>query len=366
MDGGQTRGRILLVDDDLSLGAYLARVLRTHGQFEVTHELDAAAALRGLEAEQWDLLITDIEMPGMTGLDLIGRARRLVPGLPVAVLTGHATVEHAVTALRRSAAEFLAKPVAAEDLITAATTLIEAGRRTRNASRDTVLAVGAHPGDIETGAGGALLAHRAAGDVVAMLTLSRGSRDGGEDRRAREARRAADLIGARLFLTELDEAQIPEGDPTVGLVENVIAEVAPTVVYVHSFHDTDSGHRNAHRAAMAASAGVGQVYCYQAASATIDFRPAHFVAIDRYVDVKISAVEMFGPRRGGLVPAQRGCLEPELIESTARYWSRFGGGSHAEAFEVVRHRAAQAQGAQVQGAQAQAAQAQAARPRAGR
>jgi LmbE family N-acetylglucosaminyl deacetylase/CheY-like chemotaxis protein len=339
MDGGQTRGRILLVDDDLSLGAYLARVLRTHGRFEVTHELDAAAALRGLETEQWDLLITDIEMPGMTGLELIGRARRLVPGLPVAVLTGHATVEYAVTALRHSAAEFLAKPVAAEDLITAATTLIEAGRRARAASTDTVLAVGAHPGDIETGAGGTLLAHRAAGDVVAMLILSPGSRDGGEDRRVRECQRAADVIGARLFLTELDEAPIPEGDPTIGRVEDVIAEVRPTVLYAHSFHDVHPDHRNAHRAVMAASAGIGQVYCYQAASATIDFRPAHFVAIDRHVGVKVSTIEIFGSQRGVLVPAQRGCLETELIESTARYWSRFGGGSHAEAFEVVRHRA---------------------------
>jgi CheY-like chemotaxis protein len=365
MDGGQTRGRILLVDDDLALGAYLARVLRTHGQFEVTHELDAAAALRSLENERCDLLITDIEMPGMTGLELIGRARRLAPELPVAVLTGHATVEHAVTALRRSAAEFLAKPVAAEDLITAATTLIEVGRRARAAAREAVLAVGAHPGDIEIGAGGTLLAHRAAGDVVAMLTLSRGPRDGGEDRRRRDCQRAADLIGARLFLEELDETRIPEGDPTIGLVADVIAELRPTIVYAHSFHDVHSDHRNAHRAAMAAAAGVGQVYCYQAASATVDFRPTHFVAIDRHIGVKVSAVEMFGPQRGCLEPPQRGCLETpqrggpetELIESTARYWSRFGGGSHAEAFEVLRHRAP---------GPARPLQTQAARPRAGR
>src|SRR5581483_7413161 len=92
----ETRGRILLIDDDLSLGAYLARVLRTHGQFEVTHELDAAAALRCLEAERWDLLITDIEMPGMTGLELVSQARRLAPDLPIAVVTGHATLERAV------------------------------------------------------------------------------------------------------------------------------------------------------------------------------------------------------------------------------------------------------------------------------
>jgi DNA-binding NtrC family response regulator len=134
MDGSaasRTRGRILLVDDDLALGAYLARVLRTHGRFEVTHELDADAALRCLETEPWDLLITDLEMPGIAGLDLITRARRMVPGLPVAVLTGYATLEHAVAALRRSATEFLAKPVSADEVIRAATALVEAGRKAR-------------------------------------------------------------------------------------------------------------------------------------------------------------------------------------------------------------------------------------------
>src|SRR2546426_10510013 len=102
----QVRGRILLIDDDLALGAYLARALRAQGPFDVTHDLNAAAALRCLETEQWDLLITGIEMPGMTGLELITQARRLVPDLPVAILTGHATLNYAVAALRRSVAEF--------------------------------------------------------------------------------------------------------------------------------------------------------------------------------------------------------------------------------------------------------------------
>ena len=108
MDGrepGHERGRILLIDDDPALGGYLSRVLRSRG-FEVTHELDSAGALHRIETEEWDLLITDIELPGMTGLELLDRVRCLVPGLPVAVLTGHPTVDYAVTALRNSAAEF--------------------------------------------------------------------------------------------------------------------------------------------------------------------------------------------------------------------------------------------------------------------
>ena len=68
-------GRILLIDDDPALGGYLTRVLSRAG-FEVTHELDSVAALQRIETQSWDLLITDIELPGMTGLELLGQIGR--------------------------------------------------------------------------------------------------------------------------------------------------------------------------------------------------------------------------------------------------------------------------------------------------
>ena len=111
-DTSAQQGRILLVDDDAALGGFLSRVLRTGG-FDVAHELDAHAALSRVKEEQWDLLITDIELPGMNGLELLERVREMVPDLPVAVLTGHPSVDYAVSALRGSAAEFLSKPVSA-------------------------------------------------------------------------------------------------------------------------------------------------------------------------------------------------------------------------------------------------------------
>jgi signal transduction histidine kinase len=176
-------GRILLIDDDPALGGYLTRVL-TRGGFEVTHELDSASALLRVEEQDWDLLITDIELPGMNGLELLERVRQLVPSLPVAVLTGNPTVDYAVSALRSAAAEFLQKPIGAGDLITKAAELIRAGREARARGREIVLAIGAHPDDVEIGAAGTLLAHRAAGDTVAILTLSRGARGGDQAQRA--------------------------------------------------------------------------------------------------------------------------------------------------------------------------------------
>jgi two-component system, NtrC family, response regulator HydG len=126
-DTSGQQGRILLVDDDSALGGYLCRALRTGG-FDVAHELDAHTALFRLRAERWDLLMTDIELPGMSGLELLDRVRELVPSLPVAVLTGHPSVDYAVSAQHGSATEFLSKPISSGDLLAKATELIDAGR----------------------------------------------------------------------------------------------------------------------------------------------------------------------------------------------------------------------------------------------
>jgi two-component system, NtrC family, response regulator HydG len=329
----QQGGRILLIDDDAALGGYLSRVLRLRGGFDVTHELDSVGALRCIETEQWDLLITDIELPGMTGLELLERVRQMAPDLPVAVLTGNPTIDYAVSALRSSAAEFLQKPIGPEVLVAKATELIEAGRVARAAGRETVLAIGSHPDDVEIGAAGALLAHKAAGHTVAILTLSQGAHGGDHVQRARESQEAADVIGARLFLDDLQDTLIPEGNPTIGVIDRVIAEIQPTIVYTHSVHDVHQDHRNTHRAAMVAARRVGRVYCYQSPSATVDYRPTYFVTIDDHLDRKLKAIDMFGSQT-----SVRDYLEPGLITSTARYWSRYCGGNYAEPFEVIRDR----------------------------
>ena len=130
---GQPRGRILVVDDDPAYSEYLRRVLSSGG-FDVGHQPDAESALAWAQEEPWDLLIADIQLPRMSGLELLGRLRELVPGLPVAILTGYASVDYEVTALSGAAAEFMRKPVSGPDLIARAAGLIEAGRAAREAA----------------------------------------------------------------------------------------------------------------------------------------------------------------------------------------------------------------------------------------
>jgi LmbE family N-acetylglucosaminyl deacetylase/CheY-like chemotaxis protein len=330
----EQRGRVLLVDDDPAYGEYVRRVL-TSGGFEVAHEPDAEGALARVHTEQWDLLITDIRLPGMDGLELLDRVRELAPGLPVAVLTGHASVDYAVSALRGAAAEFLQKPVSKADLVAKAAALIEAGRAARAEHRETVLAIGAHPDDVEIGAGGTLAAHSAAGDVLAILTLSRGAVGGDMGQRALESQESADILGARLMLRDLEDTHIAEGNPTIAIIEEAVADFQPTVIYTHSAHDLHQDHRSVHRAAMVACRRVGRVYCFQSPSATVDYHPNHFVAVDEYLGRKLKVIDVFGSQSG-----IRDYLEPELITATARYWARYADGTFVEPFETARDRGA--------------------------
>lgn len=351
--------RILLIDDDRVFGMWARKVLEGGGEFELTHALDPEMGLRHIADEPWDLLITDIEMPGMTGLELLRQVHLLEPALPVAVITAHASLDRAVTALRESAADFLFKPVSPETFRAKVTALAAKGRAAHATARESVLAIGAHPDDVEIGCAGTLLAHKAAGDTVSILTMSHGTSGGTEDLRTHEAAEAARIIGARLFLRDLEDTRIPEGNPTIGLIEEVITESQPTVIYTHSLHDVHQDHRNTYRAVMVAARRVERVYCFQSPSATVDFRATFFVPIDEHLRGKLDSIRAYVSQA-----AIRDYLEPELIVATARYWSRFSGCGHAEAFEGIRDRATPRASAAAAGPASQDASLHAGGPRA--
>ncbi len=327
-----SRGRIIVVEDDPDHAFFVLEVLR-RGGFEVVHVIDPAEALRRAR-EPWDLMLTDVQMPGMTGLDLLESIRRVAPDLPVAVVTAHASISNVVIALRSRADEFLQKPLSPDRLISAVTELVAKGRAVRAASRQVVLAIGAHPDDVEIGAGGALAVHADLGHEIAILTLCRGSRGGEAERRAAESQEAARILSAELYLEDLQDTSIGEGDPTISVIGRVIDATAPTTIYTHSIHDVHQDHRNTHSAVMVAARDVGRVYCYQSPSATVDFRPTRFISIDGQLDRKLEAIASFDSQ-----VEVRTYLEPDLIQSIARSWSRFAEGRYAEAFEVMRDRA---------------------------
>lgn len=112
--------RILVVDDDRGSLDACARALRTLPDSEVEPEERSADALRRLGTEPWDLVVTDLRMPGTDGMDLLKVARAQDPDMPVLLLTGFPTVDTAVAALKSGATDYLTKPIDVDELLVVA------------------------------------------------------------------------------------------------------------------------------------------------------------------------------------------------------------------------------------------------------
>jgi DNA-binding NtrC family response regulator len=119
--------RIALLDDETRLVEILAMVLRREG-YEVQGFTQPSEALAALEARDFDLLITDLKMPGADGLEVLRRARKTAPDLPVILITAHATVATAVAALREGAFDYVQKPFDNEELKTLVERALEVTR----------------------------------------------------------------------------------------------------------------------------------------------------------------------------------------------------------------------------------------------
>jgi two-component system response regulator HydG len=112
----QLRSRILLVDDDLDMLETLAEGLGERG-FEVVTARSGEAALHQVDERPVDVVVTDLRMAGIDGIELLGQLREQSPELPVIVMTAYSAIETAIEAVRRGAYHYLAKPFRLDELV---------------------------------------------------------------------------------------------------------------------------------------------------------------------------------------------------------------------------------------------------------
>jgi two-component system response regulator HydG len=108
--------RILLVDDETGIVDSLRILFRGEG-YEVLTALGGAEAIQILSNEKPDLVVTDIRMPGVSGLEVLARSRELDPEVPVILMTAQASLQSAVRAVNEGAYYYLQKPFANDDLL---------------------------------------------------------------------------------------------------------------------------------------------------------------------------------------------------------------------------------------------------------
>ncbi len=140
-------GRILVVDDDADMVELLVETLETAGH-TVASATGAAGALAVLDAGPMDVVLTDLHMRGMSGLELSAEVQARFPELPVIVLTGFGTMSAAVEAMRAGVYDFLAKPVELEQLELSVARALRHRRLTREVQQLRKTQRASHPGGI--------------------------------------------------------------------------------------------------------------------------------------------------------------------------------------------------------------------------
>lgn len=118
------KAKILIVEDDARLRNLLLEAATLEGHQTEAVE-SAEAAIKRFEDEKFDILLTDVNLPGKSGLDLLPVCRQHNPEVYMLVMTGYGTVDTAVRAMKLGAADFLTKPIALNDLLSAVRIAVE-------------------------------------------------------------------------------------------------------------------------------------------------------------------------------------------------------------------------------------------------
>jgi DNA-binding response OmpR family regulator len=126
--------KVLVVDDEPVVRSFLVRVLEQAG-YTAQAAPNGREALHRLEATPFDVLLTDIKMDQLDGVQLLAQSKTYYPDLVVILLTGHATVQSAIEALRLGAHDYLLKPAKNEDILAAVASGLEVRAQQRRAAQ---------------------------------------------------------------------------------------------------------------------------------------------------------------------------------------------------------------------------------------
>ncbi len=113
--------RIMIVDDEPSMGEFMQIMLGKEG-YKVTSESSAKSALNDLKgcqidpSQKYDLIITDLMMPELSGLELLSAAQKIDPDLDIIVMTAFGSIDTAVEALKKGAFDYITKPFKVEEI----------------------------------------------------------------------------------------------------------------------------------------------------------------------------------------------------------------------------------------------------------
>ena len=117
--------RLLVVDDEPSMLEFLEIMLRKEG-YDVTCTTSGKEAISFCGETSYDMVITDIKMPGVTGLDVLRSVKEISPETIIILITAYATMETAIQAMKEGAYDYISKPFSPQDLVASVEKVLEA------------------------------------------------------------------------------------------------------------------------------------------------------------------------------------------------------------------------------------------------
>ncbi|MGI0088652.1 MAG: PIG-L deacetylase family protein [Nitrosotalea sp.] len=197
-----------------------------------------------------------------------------------------------------------------------------------------ILAIGAHPDDIELGCGGTLIKAARQGHDVYMYSVTRGESGGNPDERVEELKRSAKFIGARnLWIDNFEDSRLNVTSDLINHVEFFINKVNPDIIFTHSQGDVHHDHRAVALSTLEAARFNSNVLSYEIPLSR-NFEPKVFFDISDIVHEKVELVEIFWSQHTKLY------LKSNGIKGLAEYralQSRLNtNAKYVEAFEVLK------------------------------
>jgi LmbE family N-acetylglucosaminyl deacetylase len=207
------------------------------------------------------------------------------------------------------------------------------GKAGSNRAGNVILAIGAHPDDIELGCGGYILKAKANGAKVYGLTLTKGERGGDNNhRREKEANRSADFMNLDgYWLMDFPDTQLQDKPVEIKeAIESIIKKISPTTVITHNPHDAHGDHRATFAATKEAARMVPTFLCYESVSTPEDFKPDFYVDITEHLKDMLKAVGLHKTQ------SEKTYMDPELLKGRAAHRGIQSGVPYASAFKVYR------------------------------
>jgi LmbE family N-acetylglucosaminyl deacetylase len=205
---------------------------------------------------------------------------------------------------------------------------------TREDKRIRVLALGAHPDDIEAGCGGTLLKYARNGHRVFQMVMTAGEQGGrGAVRRREQQQAAKHLHVERTYWGGYRDTEVPGGQGLIRKIEQVVKAVDPHFIFVHYHDDTHQDHRHLAVGTITATRYTRNVLFYEGPT-TQNFSPTVFVDIDAVLEEKIAALKAH--RSQVMKTNIEGLTIVDIIRSSAHFRGIQGRVKNAEAFAPLR------------------------------